>query len=119
MIDSATLAPSVKLRDFTRPFAEFTRTRPPVKSNHTGVTCGDPSGMIVAKLANAFFCCSRSRKASGIATIFLPLRRSPYPALGTPHRQSGADGDLGARTQVDVLLPRVATFDKYGAHRES
>src|SRR5690242_21183569 len=40
----------------------FTRMTSPVKSNHTGVTCGEPSGITVARLAKAFFCLSRSEE---------------------------------------------------------
>src|SRR3954469_9135335 len=50
---------------FCLPRAVFTSTRSPSKSTHTGVTCGLPSGMSVARLANARFV-KRSRYLSGI-----------------------------------------------------
>src|SRR2546423_1697423 len=53
------------LLSFWRPRAVFTRTRSPSRSTHTGVTCGLPSGMSVARLANARFV-KRSRYLSGI-----------------------------------------------------
>src|SRR5713226_8641793 len=40
----------------------------PSKSNQTGVTCGLPFGMTVARLANAFFVVTRSRNSGGIAS---------------------------------------------------
>src|ERR1700712_5617401 len=72
-IDSATLEPSDRLRAFTRPFAVLTRTTPLVKSNHTGVTCGEPSGCSVAMCANAFFSVSRSRNCAGMSAMVLVL----------------------------------------------
>jgi hypothetical protein len=48
------------LRTLTRPSAEFTRILPSMKSNHTGVFCGEPSGITVARCASALFSCSKS-----------------------------------------------------------
>ena len=61
MIDRATFAPSFMFRTLARPSAEFTRILPLVKSNHTGVFCGEPSGITVAKCAKALFSSNRSR----------------------------------------------------------
>ena len=61
MIDKATFAPSFMLRTLVRPSAEFTRILPSVKSNHTGVFCGEPSGITVARWAKAFFFSNKSR----------------------------------------------------------
>src|SRR5579859_7664526 len=69
MIASATGAPSRMLRALTRPFAVLTRTTPSFRSNHTGVTCGVPSGITVARLAKAFFCVNRSRYCSVMSGI--------------------------------------------------
>ena len=51
---------------FTRPRAELTRRYLPSKSNQTGVTCGLPFDITVARLANAFFVVTRSRNSGGI-----------------------------------------------------
>src|SRR2546427_12384045 len=51
---------------FTRPRAELTRRYLPSKSNQTGVTCGLPFDMTVARLANAFFVVTRSWNSGGI-----------------------------------------------------
>src|SRR6266513_3170746 len=69
---SATRASRRMLRSFWRPFAEFTMTCSPSKSTHTGVTCGRPSGMIVPRLAKAFFW-KRSRYFSGITVDIVHL----------------------------------------------
>src|SRR5579864_5570087 len=50
---------------FTRPSAELNRMWLPSKSTHTGVTCGLPSGITVARLANAGFV-NKSAYFSGI-----------------------------------------------------
>ena len=42
------------LRALTRPLAVFARIRPLVMWTHTGVTCGEPFGMIVGRWASAF-----------------------------------------------------------------
>src|SRR5262249_36270969 len=47
----------------------------------TGVTCGDPSGITVARIANAFFCCNRSRYLSGMVAMTRSLpKHSRTPA---------------------------------------
>src|SRR6476660_4820123 len=74
MIESATRAFLVMLRSLTRPRAVFTRNLPSRKSNHTGVTCGEPSGITVARCANDFLLLNRSRYGSGtwVAMAVLP-----------------------------------------------
>src|SRR6185503_11648206 len=52
---------------FCRPRAEFTKTCLPSKSTHTGVTCGVPSGIIVARFAKAFLS-NKSLYFSGITS---------------------------------------------------
>src|SRR5438477_7986698 len=59
----------------TRPRAELTRMYLPSKSNQTGVTCGLPFGMIVARLANALFVVTRSMNSGGIVPRVAVWRR--------------------------------------------
>src|SRR3954464_4821313 len=76
---------------FWRPRAVFTSTRSPSKSTHTGVTCGLPSGMTVARLANARLV-KRSRYLSGIdcdmSSSLLELHEQHYRRCGWMREQS-------------------------------
>src|SRR5713226_1156121 len=74
IIARATLALEAMFRSLTRPRAVFTRILPSLKSNQTGVTCGDPSGITVARPAKAFFSVSKSVYFGGILNIRAPLR---------------------------------------------
>src|SRR3989304_1378456 len=110
-IASATLGVRRMLRSFTRPLAELMRRWLPSQSNQTGVTCGLPPGMTVARLANAFFW-KRSLKLSGIVAAMRPPRRwlpgggaqgrlrgfAKVVDIFDPHRQpdkAGTDPELG------------------------
>src|SRR5690348_8928949 len=76
MIATATLAFCVMLRSLIRPRAVLMRSLPPVKSNQTGVTWGEPSGITVARNAKDFFSgLTRSRYFSGIMSASIP----PFP----------------------------------------
>src|ERR1700756_3362225 len=66
MTASATRGSRRMFLSFWRPLAEFTTTRSPSRSHQTGVTCGEPSGIRVARLANARLE-KRSRYLSGMA----------------------------------------------------
>src|SRR5579872_368883 len=70
---------------FWRPRAVFTSTRSPSRSTHTGVTCGLPSGMSVARLANARLV-KRSRYLSGMdcdmSSSLLELQEQHYRRCG-------------------------------------
>src|SRR5207253_3425090 len=75
---------------YTRPRAELTRMYLPSKSNQTGVTCGLPFGMTVARLANAFFVVTRSRNSGGIVPRVATSRAAAAlvaePTHGLPTR---------------------------------
>src|SRR5579864_3184246 len=71
MIASATRGSRRMFLSFCLPLAEFTITCSPSKSHQTGVTCGEPSGMSVPRLAKARLV-NRSRYLSGIACDMNP-----------------------------------------------
>src|SRR3970040_542366 len=66
MIESATRLLPRLFYSFPPPLAELTRICVPSKSHHTGVTCGEPSAISVARCAKATLV-KRSLNCSGIA----------------------------------------------------
>src|SRR3972149_2161196 len=66
MIESAPRLLRRMFLSFTRPLAELTRICVPSKSHHTGVTCGEPLAISVARCAKATLV-KRSLNCSGIA----------------------------------------------------
>src|SRR4029079_18112541 len=68
-----------RLRSFTRPRAVLTSRLVPSQSTQTGVTCGLPSELSVARLANAGLL-SRSRCEAGIAVAMRASRSEPDDA---------------------------------------
>src|SRR5712691_10495041 len=75
---TATRASRRRLRSFWRPRAELTRTCCPSKSTHTGVTCGLPSGISVARFPNAGLR-KRSRYFSGMRSAIMSSVRNFIP----------------------------------------
>src|SRR6266852_9562557 len=87
----------------------------PSKSNQTGVTCGLPFDITVARLANAFFVVTRSRNSGGIVArvaIYEPQYAIPIAGMILGNAMTSAalagdrlQSDLRARTdEVEALL---------------
>src|SRR5579864_2125399 len=76
---------------FCLPLAEFTITCSPSESHQTGVTCGEPSGMSVPRLAKARLV-KRSRYLSGMACDMNPPCMDPTRSIIERWRDLGSDG---------------------------
>jgi len=74
MMATATLARARILRSLVRPLAELTSKYSPSVLNHTGVTCGDPSPIVVARNKKAWvLSANRSWKSLGIFFMVAPF----------------------------------------------
>src|SRR5689334_20729664 len=110
----ATEAPAFKVRALTRPRAVFTRMRPLLRSNQTGVTCGEPSGITVARIANAFFCCNRSRYLSGMVAA---MTQTPWRSIAACGRKRilklaayASPGGSGSKSKMgSIRLAKAVT----------
>src|SRR5262245_27155598 len=95
-MESATLLFRRMFLSLTRPLAELTRICDPSRSNQTGVTCGRPSGIKVARWANATLL-NRSLYLPGMeAAIYNLLQKQTYRWR-----------NCAARRQFRIYLPSV------------
>src|SRR5437016_13090107 len=108
-------------RSLTRPRAELIRTWLPSQSNQTGVTWGVPSGMVVARLAKAFFPSRRSVNcSSAIAMISLPCSvRGGTPLRGRRRSRCGrAKGVVQRLFEIGHVLQADGQSDEAGTDAE-
>src|SRR5205809_1371715 len=105
-MESATCGFRSRLRCFTRPRAVFTSTCVPSKSTQTGVTCGLPSELRVARLAKAGFL-NRSLCVAGIVAAIVASLLSPdYPEPRIVNLLPPVDRDRQQRQMFDRTRAR-------------
>src|SRR3989454_10924 len=103
---TATRASRRRLRSFWRPRAELTRTCCPSKSTHTGVTCGLPSGISVARFPNAGLR-KRSRNLSGMRSAIMSSVRNFTPWKASSLYHGRCSFPISVNGAGDALLTLV------------
>src|SRR5213593_2165554 len=125
-IARATTRRSRMFRSLTRPRAELIRTWLPSQSNQTGVTWGVPSGMIVPRLAKAFFPSRRSANCSSVMAMNSLLcsacggarLRGRRPGQRWRSRRGRAQGAVQSLFEVGHVLQADGQPDEDGADAE-
>src|SRR5262244_910295 len=106
----ATVGVRRRFLSLIRPLAELMRRWRPSQSNQTGVTCGVPSGLMVARLAKAFLALRTSLNPSGTvvtARSFLDGVRLHDRAAVHPHGASRGASSVRMRARASAR-PRRA-----------
>src|SRR3989442_1721571 len=110
--DSATCGLCRMFRGFFLPSAVFTRTSPlSANLTHVAVTCGDPSGLTVARCQNSLpsiACLTLSLSSIGINAPFVgPDLIEPTPTSRRPRRGGGGHQVRTGEVDVQDVPPRL------------